>query len=147
MEKKETNNNEQHSKWKGLFLRYIIAIVIETGLLFGYFAIVGLFQDETILAIYKHLCDGFMVVGFLAFGVGILIYFSNLGAFNFLSFAALKLASKFIQTMKISTMSYGDYIDSKKKGNAKFSYLLITGALLLIVSLIFLILFYQIYEG
>ena len=144
---KEKEIKEKEDKKKGLFLRYIIAIAIETGLLFAYFGIVGLFQDTTTLAIYKHLCDGFMMVGFLAFGVGILIYFSNLGAFNFLSFAALKLASKFIQTMKISTMSYTDYIDSKKKGNAKFSYLLITGAILLIISFVFLILFYQIYEG
>ena len=59
----------------------------------------------------------------------------------------MKLASKFVPTMKIATMSYGEYIESKKKTNARFSYLLITGVLLLLVSIVFLILFYQVYEG
>lgn len=145
MEEKEIK--ETKTKKKGLFLRYLIAILLEVALLFGYFALVNLFEDTKLIDIYKHLSDGFMVVGLLAFGVGILVYFSNLGAFNFLSFAALKVASKFVPTMKIATMSYGEYVESKKKTNARFSYLLVTGALLLAASIVFLILFYQIYEG
>lgn len=145
MEEKEPKIKE--SKKKGIVLRYTITVLVETALLFGYFALVNLFQDTKLLDIYKHLSDGFMVVGLLAFGIGILVYFANLGAFNFLSFAAMKLASKFVPTMKIATMSYGEYIESKKKTNARFDYLLITGVLLLLVSIVFLILFYQLYEG
>ncbi len=134
-------------KKKGTFLRYLIAVLAEIALLFAYFWLVNLFQDTTLLDIYKHLSDGFMVVGLLAFGIGVLVYFANLGAFNFLSFVTLKVASKFVPSMKIATMSYGDYIESKKKTNARFGYLLTTGAVLLATSIVFLILFYQIYEG
>lgn len=128
-----------------MLLRYGIAITAEIGLLFAYFGLVGLFSETSLDRIYKLLSDGFLVVGMLAFGIGLLVYFSTLGAFNFLSFTALKIASKFAHTMPIATMSYGDYVNSKKKSNAKFGYLLITGAVFLVVCGIFIALFYSVY--
>lgn len=128
-----------------MLLRYGIAITAEIVLLFAYFGLVGLFSETSLDRIYKLLSDGFLVVGMLAFGIGLLVYFSTLGAFNFLSFTALKIASKFAHTMPIATMSYGDYVNSKKKSNAKFGYLLITGAVFLVVCGIFIALFYSVY--
>ncbi len=128
-----------------MLLRYGIAITAEIGLLFAYFGLVGLFSETSLDRIYKLLSDGFLVVGMLAFGIGLLVSFSTLGAFNFLSFTALKIASKFAHTMPIATMSYGDYVNSKKKSNAKFGYLLITGAVFLVVCGIFIALFYSVY--
>ncbi len=128
-----------------MLLRYGVAIAAEIGLLFAYFGLVGLFSETSFVRIYKLLSDGFLVVGMLAFGIGLLVYFSTLGAFNFLSFTALKIASKFVHTMPIATMSYGDYVNGKKKSDAKFSYLLITGAVLLAVCGIFIAFFYSVY--
>lgn len=122
---------------------FLIALGIEIALLFGYFWLVGLFSDTTINEIYKHLSDGFLVTGLLAFGIGLLIYVSNQGGFNFLSFAALKLVSKFVHKMKITTMSYGDYLESKKQGEAQYGYLLIIGGVFLVACIVFIVLFYQ----
>ena len=142
---KQKDATKVKSSPKSMLLRYGIAITAEIGLLFAYFGLVGLFSETSLDRIYKLLSDGFLVVGMLAFGIGLLVYFSTLGAFNFLSFTALKIASKFAHTMPIATMSYGDYVNSKKKSNAKFGYLLITGAVFLVVCGIFIALFYSVY--
>ena len=142
---KQKDGTKPKSSPKAMLLRYGIAIAAEIGLLFAYFGLVGLFSETSLVRIYKLLSDGFLVVGMLAFGIGLLVYFSTLGAFNFLSFTALKIASKFAHTMPIATMSYGDYVSSKKKSDAKFGYLLITGAVLLVVCGIFIALFYSVY--
>ncbi len=142
---KQKDATKAKSSLKSMLLRYGIAIAAEIGLLFAYFGLVGLFSETSLARIYKLLSDGFLVVGMLAFGIGLLVYFSTLGAFNFLSFTALKIASKFAHTMPIATMSYGDYVNSKKKSNAKFGYLLITGAVFLAVCGIFIALFYSVY--
>ncbi len=131
---------------KSVLLRYGIAIAVEIVLLFAYFGLVGLFSETSLDRIYKLLSDGFLVVGLLAFGFGLLVYFSTLGAFNFLSFTALKIASKFAHRMPIATMSYGDYVSSKKKSDAKFGYLLITGGVFLLACVIFIFLFYSVYS-
>ncbi len=141
---KEEKIKKKHSL-KSTLIRYSIAIAIEIGLLFGYFGLVNLFSTTALVDIYRLLSNGFTVVGLLAFGAGLLTYFATLGAFNFLSFTALKIASKFVHTMPIATMSYGEYIEEKKKGDTRFGYLLITGGILLIVAIIFIILFYSIY--
>ena len=142
---KQKDATKVKSSPKSMLLRYGIAITAEIVLLFAYFGLVGLFSETSLDRIYKLLSDGFLVVGMLAFGIGLLVYFSTLGAFNFLSFTALKIASKFAHTMPIATMSYGDYVNSKKKSNAKFGYLLITGAVFLVVCGIFIALFYSVY--
>ncbi len=142
---KQKDETKPKTSPKAMLLRYGIAIAAEIGLLFAYFGLVGLFSETSLVRIYKLLSDGFLVVGMLAFGIGLLVYFSTLGAFNFLSFTALKIASKFAHTMPIATMSYGDYVSSKKKSDAKFGYLLITGAVLLVVCGIFIALFYSVY--
>ena len=142
-----SNEEETENKAtpKAILLRYGIAIAAEIALLFGYFGLVGLFSETSLVTIYKKLSDGFLVVGILAFGAGLLVYFSTLGAFNFLSFTALKIASKFAHRMPIATMSYGDYVNSKKKSDAKFGYLLITGGVFLVLCVIFIFLFYSVY--
>ena len=142
---KQKDETKPKTSPKAMLLRYGIAIAAEIGLLFAYFGLVGLFSETSLVRIYKLLSDGFLVVGMLAFGIGLLVYFSTLGAFNFLSFTALKIASKFAHTMPIATMSYGDYVSSKKKSDAKFGYLLITGAVLLVACGIFIALFYSVY--
>lgn len=142
----EEKLKKKHSL-KSTLIRYVIAIVVEIGLLFAYFALVNLFSQTDIVEIYKKLSDAFLCVGLVAFGIGLLVYFGTLGAFNFLAFTALKIASKFVHTMPIATMSYGDYISSKRKSEARFGYLMITGAILLSACIVFACLFYTVYQG
>lgn len=141
---KQEKIKQKHSL-KSTLIRYAIAIVVEIGLLFAYFGFVNLFSSTTLVDTYRLLSNGFTVVGLFAFGAGLLTYFATLGAFNFLSFTALKIASKFVHSMPIATMSYGEYVENKKKGDTRFGYLLITGGVLLIVAFIFIGLFYSVY--
>lgn len=138
------NEKKQKGNLKGLLWRYAIALIVEIGLLFAYFGLVNLFQTDETKEIYRLISNGFSCMGLIALGVGLLIYFSTMGAYNFLSFTALKIASKFVHSMPIATMSYGDYVESKKKSDARFGYLIITGSLFLLVGIIFLCLFYTI---
>lgn len=147
MEENKNNQTKTPKNKKGLIIHYAISIVIEIALLFTFFAINDLFNKTDLVAIYKILSDSFGIVGIIALCVGLLIALGNQGAFNFLSFSALKVASKFVPKMKITTMSYGDYISEKSKGKVQFLYLLITGGVLIVVSFVFLFLFYSIYEG
>lgn len=144
MQTPPSNKKKEPQSLKGLLCRYLIVVAIEIGLLFAYFGLVNLFQATETKEIYRLLSNGFSCIGLIALGVGLLIYFSTMGAYNFLSFTALKIASKFVHSMPIATMSYGDYVESKKKSYAKFGYLLITGSLFLLVGIIFLCLFYTI---
>lgn len=120
------------------YLRYIItaaagAVVITIILLVG-----GTFSETSQTAVYRDLCDAFFVVGVLMAGMGVLIFCTNGGAFDMLSFGFIKLFDLFRRDVtKAKYRTFYDYRESKKDRNRSFDYLLVVGIVFIAVGVVF----------
>ena len=109
----------------------------------------GFWQTELPVERYRLLCDGFFVPGALLVSAGALIFVSNYGIFNGISYAARYVARMFVPWSGRRDESYGDYVSRRaEKGNITgYGFLFLVGGVFLAVSLVFLALFYQYFEG
>ena len=111
----------------------------------GIYLVSGDFFSQSLREMYRLLSDAFMLPGFLMVCAGLMIWLSNEGAWHGVAFVlsrAVKLLIPFGRGAKDE--NYGDYVarQSKKQING-FGFLLVTGAVFLLISLIFLVLFHQ----
>jgi uncharacterized membrane protein YdcZ (DUF606 family) len=122
-------------------IAYAISFVV--GCLFSLviFWVRDLFKQTELRNIYWILSDGFFFSGVLLFGSGMLVFLSNEGTFNFLSYAVQRLLSRFIHTMKVTNMTYTDFVGfQKSREKTPFAFLLIVGAVFILVAGLFAIL-------
>lgn len=106
----------------------------------------GLFEAETLADKVLIICDGFTVTAFGFLGIGALIWVSTTGWFDIFGFAFGKALHVFIPgRIHDSTGSYYDYKMKKATDRKPFSEssTLIIGFLLLAVSIVLTILWYQ----
>lgn len=109
----------------------------------------GFWQTELPVERYRLLCDGFSVPGVLLVCAGALIFISNYGIFNGISYAARYVARMFVPWSGRRDESYGDYVSRRaEKGNITgYGFLFLVGGVFLAVSLVFLALFFHYFEG
>lgn len=106
----------------------------------------GLFEAETLADKVLIICDGFTVTAFGFLGIGALIWVSTTGWFDIFGFAFGKALHVFIPgRIHDSTGSYYDYKMKKAADRKPFSErsTLIIGFVLLAVSIVLTILWYQ----
>jgi hypothetical protein len=102
-----------------------------------------LFRQSEAKPAYLILSNGFFYSGILVFGVGVLVFLSNEGTFNFLSYAVQKLLSRFVHTMKVATMNYTDFtLYQNQRPKAPFGFLLWVGLFFILLAGIFVLLYY-----
>ncbi len=98
---------------------------------------------------YKILCDAFSVPGILIMMLGCLVYLSNEGALDGVSFLVGSLFKRlfpFGQWREERHESYSEYVERKRAKRVKgYGFVFVVGAGFLAVSLIFYILFYSVY--
>lgn len=125
-------------------LRYIISFAIGLAIFLGYIFGMNVTGQETQSAMYKILADGATISGVVLMGIGLLVLIANNGMFNFLNYVVQRLLSKFIHTMKAGTQAYGDFV--AERGDKKFPYLflIIPGAVFLLLTAVFTIAFYAV---
>lgn len=127
------------------FFEYAVTFLAGAIIALIYFWIFNLFTTTGAKSIYSKLSDGFLFSGVFIFGAGLLVLASNEGTFNFLNFTVQRIFSKFVHSMKVATMTYSEFVLSKNnKKKIKISFLLIVGAFYLLLSLLFLFLYYSI---
>ena len=109
----------------------------------------GFWQAEDPAERCRLLCDGFFVPGALLVSAGALIFVSNYGLFNGISYAARYEARMFVPWSGKRDESYGDYVSRRaEKGKLTgYGFLFLVGGVFLAVSLVFLALFYHYFEG
>lgn len=109
----------------------------------------GFSQTAALAERYRLLCDAFFVPSVLFLSAGILIFASNCGQFHSVSYASRFLARVFLPGNFNRAESYGDFLARKgeKEKIKGYSFLFYFGAALLCMALVFLLLFYRVYEG
>lgn len=124
-------------------LKYIITAAV--GLLTALLILVGkgTFSQTNPNIIYADLSDAFFVPGVIILSFGVLVFASNGGAFDMLTFAVIKLFDLLKRDMtKVKYRTFYDYRKAKEgRSNKSFAYIMIVGAALTVVAAVFLILY------
>ena len=109
----------------------------------------GFWQTDAPVERCRLLCDGFFVPGVLLVCAGALIFVSNYGIFNGISYAARYVARMFVPWSGKRDESYGEYVSHRaEKGKITgYGFLFWVGGAFLAVSLVFLLLFYRNFPG
>lgn len=121
--------------------KYLITILI--GLVFAFLIAYtrGVFEQETKKDVFHVLCDSLFIPGVLLAGFGGLIFVSNEGAFDGLTFALSSFFKMFSAKGHERPKSYKDYKDEKGKKKTPMAYILLSGLFLLVLSIIMFIVY------
>ena len=95
---------------------------------------------------YLMLCDAFTVPGVLLFLFGVLIWISNEGTFDGISYGVKHLFRSLVPFGRTGEAQekYYDYVQRRReKGKAGFGALMLVGLGYFLVGMVFLILFYN----
>lgn len=134
---------EERSIGKTIF-KYAIAFLLCTGLTWLFLLVNHIFEKEELVDIYRVLADAFTFSGLLPILVCALIALANEGALDALGWALKRMIKTLIPMANKSDETYLEYKENRKKVSG-FSFLVFTGLAFLIVGIVFIILFYQVY--
>ena len=130
---------------KNTLLKYGITVFI--GAVMVWLVLTGYGYEEVTTAAerYRILSDAFTIPGVIFMLCALLVLVSNKGAFEGISYAAGYALRMLIPGLSKDREKYGDYVERKReKGGVKgYGFLFFTGLAFLIVSLIFIALFYK----
>lgn len=91
--------------------------------------------------IFHILCDSFFVVGVTVAGVGALVFVSNEGAFDGLTFSVRAFVQIFRKPEKRNRETYFDYRTKRSQTKFSFAFILICGVILIAVSMVMYVLY------
>lgn len=102
----------------------------------------GTFSQTEAVDVYKDLCDALFIPGVTIVCFGLLVFASNGGVFNMLKFGMIKLFDLFKRDLtKVKYRTYYDYSEAQKDKNKGFWYLLVVGAVFIVASVVFLVVY------
>ena len=131
---------------KTRILKYGICAVFTVVLAWLYIALRD-FEGAVLVEKYRMLCDAFTVPGVLLLCVGGLVWASNLGALDGLSYVVSVAVKALIPGKRKEIEKYGDYVLRKReKPPVGCGFLLISGAVVMAIAMVFLALFYSLYQ-
>ena len=122
-------------------IKYFITVGV--GLLIALIVAISkdLFTQTRPAIIFQILSDCFLVSGVVIAGIGLLLFVSNEGVFDGLSYGFKVLFQMFKKHPTPIKESYYDYRMAKGRFKLSFGFLLICGVVFLIICIIFTILF------
>ncbi len=125
-------------------LPYIIASVIGIIIFIIIICTKTIWNAQGAKEIMQILSDAFFVPGVLLAGVGLIIFASNGGAFDMLSYAVIRIFDLFRKDAKNKKYKdYYEYREAKKEKKRNMGFLLIVGIVFIVLAVIFLIIYYQ----
>ena len=127
------------------YLKYIITVTI--GLAFSALIIFSkdIFNQESTTEVMKILCDGFFVPGVVILGFGLLVVASNGGTFDMIVYGTKKFFDLFRRNAyKRVNETFYEYKKAKSDKKIEFLYMIITGLVFIAISIIFLVLYYNV---
>lgn len=116
------------------------------GLIIAFLALLprDIFHLTAAVDIMKAFCDAFFVSGVLITCIGGLVFVSNGGVFDMLAYGMRTFFESFkknVTDRKYRT--YYDYKESKKDKKRNFGFLVVVGVAFIVISLVFLALYYK----
>lgn len=122
------------------------AIAAAVGLVIAVAIMLGknIFAETDAVKVMQILSDSFFVPGVLLTGVGLLVFVSNAGLFDMLAYGVHLIYDRFIRDVtKRKYRTFYDYKESRKDKKKDITSLLMVGIVFIILSVVFLILHYQ----
>lgn len=102
----------------------------------------------TTVELYKALCDAFTIPGMMFVLSGMLVAVSNEGALDGVGYVLGYAVRMLIPGRHHEKRTYRDYVDAKREKRVKgYGFLFIVGGICMAISLVFLVLFYSVYQG
>ena len=99
---------------------------------------------------WRILCDAFTIPGLTLIMVGFLVMIANEGFFDMFSYAASKAVGMFLPGRGFSDKDekYYDYLQRKRENRVHgFGFLFVVGGVCLALALLFMMLFYRLYNA
>ena len=125
--------------------KYLITLLCGFAGVFGILWMRDVFNQTEMSAIFHILCDGFFVVGVVLACIGLLIFTSNEGVLDGMTYSVRSFLNLFRKTGLKKYESYYDYKASKGERDTPFGFLVISGLFFIAVSLVMLY-FYYLYK-
>ena len=120
------------------FRKYLITLIAGLAAVAAIVWVKDIFAQTEPAAVCHILCDAFFVVGWVTFAAGALVFTSNEGAFDMLSYGMSSFLDLFREKSRKKFHTYFDYKQSKAEKKFSFGFLLICGLLFLAISLVLL---------
>ena len=97
---------------------------------------------------YRIICDGFTIPGLILLMFGCLMSLSNAGAMDGLGYVVVNGFKMLIPGAATKMERYKEYLERRRENRVRgYGFLYLVGAGCMAVSVVFLILFYGIYNG
>lgn len=124
-------------------VKYIITLLLgfATAAAIAYFR--GLFDQTELVGVFHVLSDSFAVSGVLITGFGALVFVSNEGGFDALSYGMVSFFDIFRKEKRNKYRTFYDYKQAKAEKNLSCGFILICGSIILAIALIMLWLYHQ----
>ena len=126
--------------------KYLISFVVMGAASIGVLALRKFGAELSGQERYLDLADAFTIPGVVLIMVGALVWISGEGMFDSLSYLGRSIFWIFNQAKPVR---YYEYIQEKRAKRKKggWGFLLLTGAAFMAVALVYLALFYKVFEG
>ena len=133
------------SKYKSLLIKTAVSLVIGLLMVLATLWLRDFSQITVAAERMKALADAFTIPGVVFLMVGVLVWVSSTGFFDFLGFAFGNLGRALVPMSKKPHQTYYDYkVGKSGKRASGFSAIFITGAILTIVAVVFTVLYYNV---
>ena len=123
--------------------RYVIPSMIGLVVAIGICFANDIFALETSAEVFTVLSNAFAIPGFVIFGIGILLWVTNEGLFNGISYGLKTVGRSFTARKgeKIKDEEFYEYNARQKSKCHTFQHLLIVGGAFILVSVVFAFLY------
>lgn len=127
-------------------VKYAIASIACLLVAYGYAASRN-FSEQILVEQYRILCDAFTIPGAMMVLLGMLIGLGNLGALDSVAYLLSYLVRIFAPAAFDPVDSYLDFVESRREKRVKgYGFLYVVGGISLAIAIVFLILFYSLYQ-
>ena len=137
------------SPLKKNLIKYGISISLSLLLAFFYVYVRVDFADPGATALvewYRIICDAFTIPGLILLMLGCLMSLSNTGAMDGLGYVVSIAVKMLIPGGALKTERYKEYLERRRANRVRgYGFLYLVGAGCMMVSLVFMALFYSIY--
>jgi hypothetical protein len=126
-------------------IKYVGAFLLCSILTWLFLLVNNIFAKTELVDIYRTLADAFTFSGLLPILVCILIALTNEGSLDAIGWMLKRFAKTLIPLGNKSDETYEEYKSRRKKVTG-FSFMIYVGLAFLITGIVFIVLFYQVYE-
>ncbi len=123
--------------------RYLITMLVGLAIVFAIILSKDIFSQNQKVDIFHILCDAFFASGVFLTCAGLLVFSTNEGTFDMLTYGLQSFADLFRKQKLRKYDTFYDYRQSKADRNLPFTFLIVCGVFYIAISLVMLYFYYQ----